>query len=379
MRRELTWQAVVTAVIVAALVSASYPYVLLKLGIGPNVSVVSAFLGAVGLLILARKTHGQNRLMNNIVQTAGTSAAMTAFMCVIAAAVDLADQNPVVQDKLNGIHKIDPWPMFWWLTCAGGIGVLFTVIFRRHFLDDPKLVFADGVAAAETIVVLDSPGREARDKLGALGLSSLASAVVYLFREGFGMFKAKWEMLKHLEVLDNLFPGASLESYKVGVEWNLLSIGAGMLIGINVCLSLLLGSAIVAVVGPYLVDVGIGREIVLNNVADRPVPRMQLVSALAPLGGQSPLEVVNATALSQMDGQPTSSEGTVNARKECERLIDKPWKDLTFHEQAFVSIYGDRQANYMKGEKLFNVVLLWFMWPATGLMIFSAVTAVLLK
>src|SRR5439155_8928397 len=198
MRRELTWQAVVTAVIVAAVIAASYPYVLLKLGIGPNVSVVSAFLGAVFLLMLARSTIGQNRLMNNIVQTAGTSAAMTAFMCVIAAAVDLADQNPVVQDKLNGIHKIDPWPMFWWLTCAGGIGVLFTVIFRRHFLDDPKLVFADGVAAAETIVVLDSPGRETRDKLAALGLSSLASAVVYLFREGFGVFHEKWTYLKSL-------------------------------------------------------------------------------------------------------------------------------------------------------------------------------------
>src|SRR4029077_9048724 len=130
MRRELTWQAVVTAVIVAALVSASYPYVLLKLGIGPNVSVVSAFLGAVGLLVWARKTHAQNRLMNNIVQTAGTSAAMTAFMCVIAAAVDFTVKTPAVAGQLNDITHIDPWPMFWWLSCAGGIGVLFTVLFR---------------------------------------------------------------------------------------------------------------------------------------------------------------------------------------------------------------------------------------------------------
>ena len=47
MRRELTWQAVVSALLVAAVVSASYPYVVLKLGMGPNVSVVSAFLGAI--------------------------------------------------------------------------------------------------------------------------------------------------------------------------------------------------------------------------------------------------------------------------------------------------------------------------------------------
>src|SRR5437899_2781801 len=187
MRRELTWQAVVSAVIVSALVSASYPDVVLKLGMGPNVSVVSAFLGAILLLMLSRKTHGQNRLMNNIVQTAGTSAAMTAFMCVIAAAVDFTAKNPIVKDKLNDIHTIAPWPMFLWLTCAGGIGVLFTVLFRRHFLDDPKMIFADGVAAAETIVVLDTPGREAADKLKVLGLCAIASAVVDWLRAGMPM------------------------------------------------------------------------------------------------------------------------------------------------------------------------------------------------
>ena len=90
MRREVTWQAVVSAVVVAAIVSAAYPYVVLKLGMGPNISVVSAFLGAVLLMALSPRTHGQNRLMINIVQTAGTSAAGMAFMCVVAAAVDLA-------------------------------------------------------------------------------------------------------------------------------------------------------------------------------------------------------------------------------------------------------------------------------------------------
>src|SRR5947209_2732883 len=153
MRRELTWQAVVSAFVVSAVVSASYPYVILKLGFGPNVSVVSAFLGALLLLGLARKTHGENRWMNNIVQTAGTSASSTAFMCVIAAAVEMSAKNPAMnEEKLNGITSIAPWPMFWWLLFAGGIGVLFMVLFRRHFVDDPKMVFADGVAAAETVV-----------------------------------------------------------------------------------------------------------------------------------------------------------------------------------------------------------------------------------
>src|SRR5438876_3829955 len=102
---ELTWQSVVGAFLISSLVAGAYPYVVLKLGLGPNISVVSAFLGAVLLYVLAHETHGQNRLMNNIVQTAGSSAASTAFMCVVAAAVDYAAGSPTMTgEKLNGIH-----------------------------------------------------------------------------------------------------------------------------------------------------------------------------------------------------------------------------------------------------------------------------------
>ena len=225
--------------------AASYPYVVLKLGLGPNVSVVSAFLGALILMALAPRTHGQNRWMNNVIQTAGTSAASMAFMCVVAAAVDLAAQNPNMTDaSLNGIRHIDPWPMFWWLCCAGGIGVLFTVLFRRHFLDDPKMIFADGVAAAETVVVLDSKGTEARRKLQFLGLTALASALVDWYREG-------------MEVLHDFYPTPLFKSLKVGIEWNLLSVGSGLLIGLNVGLSLLAATIVVLFAGPHLNNIGI--------------------------------------------------------------------------------------------------------------------------
>jgi uncharacterized oligopeptide transporter (OPT) family protein len=323
MRRELTWQAIVSAFVVSALVAASYPYVVLKMGMGPNVSVVSAFLGAILLLVLAPETHGQNRWMNNVVQTAGTSASSTAFMCVVAAAVDLTAKNPAAADNLNGIYHIYPWPMFWWLSCAGGIGVLFTVLFRRHFLDDPKMVFADGVAAAETIAVLDTRGREATDKLGALGATALASAAVDWFRE----------VSERLP--DFYFSSAACRSFKIGIEWNLLSLGSGLLVGLNVSLSMAAATLVVLGVGPHLLDSCIAREIVLSNIAPE-------------------------------------------HRAECERLVDKKWDDLTSAEKDFVETHADKQAKYMKKD-YFSVLLLWFMWPATALMITSAVTAVLVK
>jgi uncharacterized oligopeptide transporter (OPT) family protein len=322
-KRELTWQAVLSAVIVAALVSASYPYVVLKLGLGPNVSVVSAFLGAVLLLILAPRTHGRNRLTNNIVQTAGTSASMTAFMCVVAAAVDFTAKNRTVADQLNGIERIDPWPMFAWLSCAGGIGVLVMVLFRRHFVEDPKLVFADGVAAAETITVLDSRGREAAGKLGTLGVCALAAALVNWLREG-------------IEKLPNFFPTAGLKSFRIGLEWSLLTVGTGMLISLAVSLSMLAGTVIVAGAGPTLLEQGIGKDIVLQGVA-------------------------------------------AEVRPEIGPLLDKGWGDLTPQEQEFVKKHGGRNAIPYLQKDYFPVVLLWFMWPATALMITSSLTAVLLQ
>ena len=73
--REWSMRAVVAGVLVAAIMGASYPYIVLKLGFGPNVSVVAAFFGYLFLGILFRNF---TRWENNIVQTAGTSAAQTA-------------------------------------------------------------------------------------------------------------------------------------------------------------------------------------------------------------------------------------------------------------------------------------------------------------
>ena len=78
--RELSPRAIVCGLVVAAVMGASYPYAVLKLGFGPNVSVVAAFFGYLALGVALRS---YNRWENNIVQTAGTAAAQTAFMCVL--------------------------------------------------------------------------------------------------------------------------------------------------------------------------------------------------------------------------------------------------------------------------------------------------------
>src|SRR3989442_6883084 len=133
-KRELTWQSVTGAFVVSALVAGSTPYVVLKLGMGTNTSVVAAFLGAISLNVTAWKTRGRNRLLNNVIQTAGTSASSTAFMCVVAAAFGFLDQN----EGANVHMHIGRWEMFTWLTCSGMIGAVFTGSCLNHCLSDPN-------------------------------------------------------------------------------------------------------------------------------------------------------------------------------------------------------------------------------------------------
>jgi uncharacterized oligopeptide transporter (OPT) family protein len=234
--RELTPRAILCGLLVAAVMGASYPYVVLKLGFGPNVSVVSAFLGYLALGIVFKD---YNRWENNIVQTAGTAAAQTAFMCVLLAAFDMLAARPNTDFSL----VMSPLQSFAWLSTAGILGVLLAVPMRQHFIVDERLRFPDGVAAGETLIALDGTGPHARQAARVLGLGGIASAALML-------------MTEDAHVL-NWFSSVTLVGTAVtmaagvGVNWSLLSLGSGMLVGLRINLSMLLGVAIGWVILPY--------------------------------------------------------------------------------------------------------------------------------
>src|SRR2546426_12400772 len=84
--RELTPRAIICGLGVAVIMGASYPYIGLKLGFGPNVSGVSAFFGYLALGIVFKD---YNRWENNLVQTARTAGAQTGLMWILLAALDM--------------------------------------------------------------------------------------------------------------------------------------------------------------------------------------------------------------------------------------------------------------------------------------------------
>ncbi|MFI5372974.1 MAG: OPT/YSL family transporter, partial [Candidatus Eisenbacteria bacterium] len=191
--REFSPRAVVVSILVAAVIGASYPYVVLKLGFGPNISVVSAFFGFLALGLIFRDF---NRWENNIIQSAGTAAGQTAFLCVLMAAFDMLHMDPTLRFGF----QLQPVQAFLWLTTAGLLGVLLSVPMRQHFVVDEKLTFADGVAAGETLIVLDSKGPEARATARSMAVGSVVSALVMTVREDARVLGDVWyripEMLR---------------------------------------------------------------------------------------------------------------------------------------------------------------------------------------
>src|SRR5947207_6603299 len=249
--RELSLRSVLCGLAVAAVMGASYPYIVLKLGFGPNVSVVAAFFGYLALGIVFKD---YNRWENNIVQTAGTAAAQTAFMCVLLAAFDMLSASQTVSFRL----ALTPLQSFAWLTSAGLLGVLLAVPMRQHFVVDEKLTYADGLAAGETLIVLDGKGSNARLAARALAIGAISSAALMLMTED-ARILAWFPSV-------TLFGTAAMMTTGVGINWSLLSLGSGMLVGLRINLSMLLGMVISWIVAPYaLLHYGIIRTNFTKN------------------------------------------------------------------------------------------------------------------
>src|SRR6476659_5619181 len=214
---ELTTRSIIVGLVVAMIIGSAYPYCVLKLGFGPNLSVVSAFFGFMALvpLVFALRLKDTNARENNIVQTMGTSAGQTAFMAVLLAAFDMLNTRGTFNPPIH----LGTWQIFFWLCSASLLGILLAVPMRRHYIDEENLTYADGLAAGETIRVLHE-GRESGVSAGpvkALAVGTFASAALMTATT------LKW-------VRENwLFHG--MEPMKVGFNISLLGFGSGLLVG----------------------------------------------------------------------------------------------------------------------------------------------------
>lgn len=238
--REFSPRSIIVGLGVALLIGASYPYVVLKFGFGPNISVVSAFFGFLALGLFSKS---YNRWENNVVQTAGTTAGQIAFLCWLLAAFDLMAAVPGSGFNVH-LTRVQT---FIWLSASGLLGVFLAVPLRKHFIEDEDLPFPDGMAAGETLIMLDSHGPQARKSafamVGSLAISGLTFLATQLL----------W-IRDTIPVIVNSFSARA----GIGFGISFLNIGSGMIIGLRISASMFIGGVIAWILAPpWLVSHGI--------------------------------------------------------------------------------------------------------------------------
>ena len=261
---QLTLRAVLVGAGLGLFMALSNLYTTVKLGWSFGVVVTASVLGYVawnglrGLSggRLSRLTILESNCLQSTASAAGYSTGSTVSLCFGAALL------------ITGQHQ--PWYVLAAFTlCTAGLGVFLAIPMKRQLVNREELPFPTGTAAAETLRSLYSQGRDAAHKAYALVGALGAGLVIGLLRT-YGTLvdelgKVGWRpawleaLQKRLFIPEDigltgfLNPLSRGQMAGLAFEPSVLLIGAGMLAGTRVCLSMFLGSVLLYyVIAPWM-------------------------------------------------------------------------------------------------------------------------------
>lgn len=221
---QLTLRGVVIGCIGCAVITASSVYVALKMGALPWPIIFAAILS---LFLLKWVSKGSSTLNEaNVTHTVMSSGAMVAgglaFTIPGAWMLGLADEVSWVQLAAIALG-------------GSALGLLGSIALRRHFIDDVKLEYPIGEAAAQTLKAGDAGGSTGKMLFGSMGFA----AVYTLLRDAVGVVPS---MLCNLSI-----PGVAF-----GIYNSPMMLAVGFLVGTGAIVVWFAG----AVLGNFGVIVG---------------------------------------------------------------------------------------------------------------------------
>lgn len=269
---QLTLRAVLMGGILGMLMSISNLYTTLKLSWSFGVAITSCVLSyviwnAIRALSGGRVTQ-MSILENNCMQSTASAAGYSTGSTVATAFGALL--------LIEGVHRpwyvIGPFVLF-----TAALGVFVAIPMKRQMINREQLRFPSGVAAAETLRSLYSHGAEALRKAYAL-LGALASGGVIGLLRSYGTLteqlratgrpqlwlervQAAVQIPDAINFSGWLNPLARGQMAGLAFEPSVVLVGAGMIIGLRVCLSMLLGSVILYYfVAPKLLAIDLAHQ-----------------------------------------------------------------------------------------------------------------------
>ncbi len=269
---QLTLRAVLMGGIIGMLMSISNLYTTLKLSWSFGVAITSCVLSYVIWNAFRSLSGGRltpmSILENNCMQSTASAAGYSTGSTVATAFGALL--------LIEGVHRpwyvIGPFVLF-----TAALGVFVAIPMKRQMINREQLRFPSGVAAAETLRSLYSHGAEALRKAYAL-LSALAAGGLIGLLRSYGTLTEQLRAtgrpqlwLERLQMAVNipdsinfsgwLNPVARGQMAGLAFEPSVVLVGAGMIIGLRVCLSMLLGSVILYYfVAPKLLAIDLAHQ-----------------------------------------------------------------------------------------------------------------------
>jgi len=236
--RELTLRALLTGLLLGAVLTPSNIYSGLKIGWSFNMSIIALLVGFAFWQSLARVLRRPAWTLHesNINQTTASSAASIISSGLVA---------PIPAYTLITGQQFDTLPLVAWVFSVSFLGIWVAWYLRPSLIIETQLRFPEGMATLATMQQIYSHGAEAARRLWVLGSAALLAALAKLV-DGLWWSVPRWA------------PSAQLERLTFNLEPSLLLLGFGGVIGLRVGLSLLLGALIAwGVLAPWLLTEGL--------------------------------------------------------------------------------------------------------------------------
>jgi uncharacterized oligopeptide transporter (OPT) family protein len=245
---QLTPRAILTGMVLGAVMCCSNLYIVLKTGWSVGVTITAcimafAFWSAMRSFGAREFTILENNTMSSVASAAGYMTG-GGNMAAIPALLMLTGLRP---DAVSSIV---------WLAVIATLGVFTAIPIKRQLINKEQLAFPMGSATGATLRALHVHGEIGRDKARLLGYAALIGVAITWFRDA----KAWW-MPFNLPAKFGLpftILGESAVKWTLAIEGSLLLAGTGALMSFKTGWSLLLGAiATYGVLAPIMVSEGV--------------------------------------------------------------------------------------------------------------------------
>ena len=310
---DLSWRLILLGVVISALTAAACPYASLKLGMSVDLSMGGMFVVAMWLGRYA-KDRGQLAVQMNIIQTMAGAVGGLGFAVVALAAFHYI-QNVFDRGDV-GFHPAW-WQMALFLWVSANLGIFVGAWPRRMILSDKTLPWAPAKAALTVAQTMTAEGSAEKNRIrrAMLVVSTLLAGFLTFLRDGLG-------------VIPSVVGNAAL---KISMSAEFIAIGFGLLLPLSVGLSGLLGVWFIAAFG-------------------------ETVAKLSALVGAAP----------EQWEQCRTTLNTIGGLADADKTA----------ALAFLGANCGDGAKFADSKDHFSYMVKWFMWPATAMMLTSALTSV---